>query len=145
MQIQQLTIKNFKKFQECRIEFDPHFNLFVGDHREVGKTRSLTPLPSRWIRGFWACAQPKGQAASTGITSISSLFPNQIPPPSKSSSRQLLRLRVSCKDEPIQWADELLREGGRTTAGRTKEIVSLAEQADHAVNARRRTIDSMPW
>lgn len=35
--------------------------------------------------------------------------------------------------QPIRWARELLREGGKTTTGRTKEIVSLSEQADHAV------------
>ena len=31
------------------------------------------------------------------------------------------------------WRGELLREGGKTTTGQTKEIVSLAEQADQAV------------
>src|SRR5271165_4967297 len=35
--------------------------------------------------------------------------------------------------QPIEWSRELLREGGKTTTGRTKEIASLAEQADHAV------------
>ncbi len=35
--------------------------------------------------------------------------------------------------QPIKWSRELLREGGKTTTGRTKEIASLAEQADHAV------------
>jgi hypothetical protein len=42
--------------------------------------------------------------------------------------------------KPMEWARELLREGGKTTTGRTKEIVFLAEQADHAVREGREIV-----
>ncbi len=62
MQIQQLTIKNFKKFRECRIDFDPHFNLFVGDNA-TGKTSVLDALSiaiDAWFLGMRAAEKAGG-------------------------------------------------------------------------------------
>jgi len=132
VQIQQLTIKNFKKFRECRIEFDPHFNLFVGDNA-TGKTSILDALSiaiDAWFLGMRAAERAGGiDGDEVHLTTIpqldSTTFEKQFP--------ARIEVKGLVQGQLIQWARELLREGGKTTTGRTKEIVSLAEQADHAV------------
>lgn len=132
MQIQQLTIKNFKKFQECRIEFDPHFNLFVGDNA-TGKTSVLDALAiamDSWFLGM-RTAERAGGIDGDHVHLLP--FPQ---PDSTTFEKQFpaaIEAEGLVQGQPIRWARELLREGGKTTTGRTKEIVSLSEQADHAV------------
>jgi predicted ATP-binding protein involved in virulence len=132
VQIQQLTIKNFKKFRECRIDFDPHFNLFVGDNA-TGKTSVLDALSiaiDAWFLGMRA-AEKAGGIDGDQVH----LLP--VPQPDSTTFEKQFPSSIEAKGlvqgQPIQWARELLREGGKTTTGRTKEIASLAEKADHAV------------
>ena len=132
MQIQQLTIKNFKKFRECRIEFDPHFNLLVGDNA-TGKTSVLDALTiaiDAWFLGMRTAEKAGGiDGDDVHLAPIhhpdSTTFEKQFP--------ARIEAKGLVQGKSIEWSRELLREGGKTTTGRTKEIASLAEQADHAV------------
>jgi predicted ATP-binding protein involved in virulence len=132
VQIQQLTIKNFKKFRECRIEFDPHFNLLVGDNA-TGKTSVLDALTiaiDAWFLGMRTAEKAGGiDGDDVHLAPIhhpdSTTFEKQFP--------ARIEAKGLVQGKSIEWSRELLREGGKTTTGRTKEIASLAEQADHAV------------
>jgi predicted ATP-binding protein involved in virulence len=132
VQIQQLTIKNFKKFRECRIEFDPHFNLFVGDNA-AGKTSVLDALAI--AIDSWFLGMRTGERAGGIDGDHVHLLP--FPQPDSTTFEKQFPARIEVKGlvqgQPVEWARELLREGGKTTTGQTKEIVSLAEQADQAV------------
>lgn len=132
MQIQELTIKNFKKFRECRIEFDPHFNLLVGDNA-TGKTSVLDALAiaiDSWFLGM-RTAERAGGIDGDHVHLVA------IPHPDSTTFEKQFTARIEAKGlvqgQRIEWSRELLREGGKTTTGGTKEIASLAEQADHAV------------
>lgn len=133
MQIQQLTIENFKKFRECRIEFDPHFNLLVGDNA-TGKTSVLDALTiaiDAWFLGMRTAEKAGGidgddvHLAPIPHPDSTTFFEKQFP--------ARIEAKGLVQGQSIEWSRELLREGGKTTTGRTKEIASLAEQADHAV------------
>lgn len=132
MQIQQLTIKNFKKFRECRIEFDPHFNLFVGDNA-AGKTSVLDALAI--AIDSWFLGMRTGERAGGIDGDHVHLLP--FPQPDSTTFEKQFPAAIEVhglvQGQPVQWTRQLLREGGKTTTGRTREIVSLAEQADHAV------------
>jgi predicted ATP-binding protein involved in virulence len=132
VQIQQLTIKNFRKFRECRIEFDPRFNLLVGDNA-TGKTAVLDALTiaiDSWFLGMRSAEKAGGIDGDDAH-----LVP--IPHADSTTFEKQFPARIEAKGlvqgQPIEWSRELLREGGKTTTGRTREIASLAEQADHAV------------
>jgi predicted ATP-binding protein involved in virulence len=132
VQIQRLTIKNFKKFRECRIEFDPHFNLLVGDNA-TGKTSVLDALAiaiDAWFLGM-RTAEKAGGIDGDHVHLVA------IPHPDSTTFEKQFPARIEAKGlvqgQPIEWSRELLREGGKTTTGQTREIASLAEQADHAV------------
>jgi predicted ATP-binding protein involved in virulence len=132
VQIQQLTVKNFKKFRECRIEFDPHFNLLVGDNA-TGKTSVLDALAiaiDAWFLGM-RTAEKAGGIYGDEVHLV------PIPHLDSTTFEKQFPARIEAKGlvqgQTIEWSRELLREGGKATIGRTKEIASLAEQADHAV------------
>jgi predicted ATP-binding protein involved in virulence len=132
VQIQELTIKNFQKFRECRIEFDPHFNLLVGDNA-TGKTSvldALTIAVDSWFLGM-RTAEKAGGIDGDDVHLVA------IPHPDSTTFEKQFPARIGTKGlvqgKTIEWSRELLREGGKTTTGRTKEIASLAEQADQAV------------
>ncbi|HET6841084.1 MAG TPA: AAA family ATPase [Candidatus Angelobacter sp.] len=139
MQIQRLTIKNFKKFRECQIDFDPHFNLFVGDNA-TGKTSVLDALAiaiDSWFLGMRTAERAGGiDGKHVNLLAIpqpdSTTFEKQFP--------AVIDVQGLVQGQPIQWVRELLREGGKTTTGRTKEIVSLAEQADQAVREGKKIV-----
>jgi len=132
VQIQQLTIKNFKKFRECRTDFDPHFNLFVGDNA-TGKTSVLDALAiaiDSWFLGMRT-------AERAGGIDLDQIHLIAVPQPDSTTFEKqfpaVIEVKGLVQGQPVGWLRELLREGGKTTTGRTKEIVSLAEQADQAV------------
>jgi predicted ATP-binding protein involved in virulence len=132
VQIDQLTIKNFKKFRECRIEFDPRFNLVVGDNA-TGKTSLLDAIAiavDSWFLGM-RTAEKAGGIDGDHVHLV------PIPQPDSTTFEKQFPARIEVKGlvqgKPIEWARELLREGGKTTTGQTKEIALLAEQADGAV------------
>lgn len=139
MQIQRLTIKNFKKFRECRIDLDPHFNLFVGENA-AGKTSILNALTiaiDSWFLGMRTAERAVGiDGDEVHLLAVpqpdSTTFEKQFP--------VVIEVQAFVQGQSVQWARKLLREGGKTTTGRTKEVVVLAEQADHAVREGREIV-----
>jgi predicted ATP-binding protein involved in virulence len=132
VRIDQLTITNFKAFRHCEIEFDPHFNLLVGDNA-TGKTSVLDALAiaiDAWFLGM-RIGESAGEIDTdevylrTFAHADSTTFEKQFP------SR--IEARGDVLGRSIQWARELSREGGKTTTGEAKEIVNLAKYADGEV------------
>src|SRR5271165_1751906 len=134
VRIDHLTIRNFKGFSSCEIEFNSHFNLVVGDNA-TGKTSVLDALAlavDSWFLGI------RGEEKATGIdTDVvhvaafrhhdSTTFEKQFP--SRIEARGLVL------GQPLEWARELSREGGRTTTAEAKELTRIAEGADATVRS----------
>jgi predicted ATP-binding protein involved in virulence len=132
VRIDQLTITNFKGFRRCEIDFDPHFNLLVGDNA-TGKTSVLDALAiaiDAWFLGMRTAGKAGGidtdevhlvTFAHADTTTFEKQFPSRV------------EIRGVVLGQSTQWARELSREGGKTTTGEAKEIARLAEHADSEV------------
>ena len=132
MRIDRLTIRNFNGFESFEIEFNPHFNLLVGDNAS-GKTSvldALTFLLESWVRGV------QGDEKGGGIPpSYIRLDPRNYED-SRSFERQLpVRLEVSgwVMDKPLTWARQRKHERGGTAYSEAKSIVMAAMEAARAV------------
>jgi predicted ATP-binding protein involved in virulence len=139
VQIQHLTIKNFKKFRECRIDFDPSFNLLVGDNAS-GKTSLLDALAIALDAWFLGMRTAEKAAGIDGDHAHYLTFPQ----PDSTTFEKQFPIRIEAKGlvqgQPVLWARELQREGGKTTSAEAKQIAALAEQADHAVREGREIV-----
>jgi predicted ATP-binding protein involved in virulence len=129
VRIDRLIIFNFKAFRLREINFDPHFNLIVGDNA-TGKTSLLDALAiamDSWFLGMRTAEKAGGIDTghvhlATYLHGDTATFEKQFP------SR--IEARGVVLGDPVNWARELSREGGKTTTGEAKEISSLAERAD---------------
>jgi predicted ATP-binding protein involved in virulence len=134
MRIERLTLQNFKCFESREFEFNPHFNLLVGDNAS-GKSSVLDALAvsiGSWFLGI------RGYQKSPGIDADdvrvvahrhgdSFTFEKRFP------------VRIECSGivlgERISWVRELQREGGRTTSADARSINDAAIEAERQVRA----------
>jgi predicted ATP-binding protein involved in virulence len=134
MQIGRLTIKNFNGFEHREFEFNPHFNLLVGDNA-AGKTSVLDALAvsvGSWFLGLRGFEKSPGIGADEVRVAAhrhldSYTFEKQFP------------ARIECSGlvmgKTVSWVRELQREGGRTTSVDAKAVCDAASDAERRVRA----------
>jgi predicted ATP-binding protein involved in virulence len=134
MRIDHLTIKNFNGFESCEFDFNPRFNLLVGDNA-TGKTTVLDALAvsaGSWFLGL------HGFEKSPGIDPKEVRIAAHPHLDSYTFEKQFVS-RIECSGlvmgKRIRWARELQREGGRTTSADAKEISDAASEAERRVRA----------
>jgi predicted ATP-binding protein involved in virulence len=134
MQIDRLTIQNFRGFQDRELKFDPRFNLLVGDNA-TGKTSVLDALSiavGSWFLGIKGYAEPIGidkddvrveAHAHKDFYTFEKQFPSRI------------EEYGHMGDQSLSWARELTHEGGRTTAKDANDIISVATEAERRLRS----------
>ena len=132
MRIEHLTLKNFNGFGSCELEFNPKFNLLVGDNAS-GKTTVLDALSiavDSWILGI------------TGNEKAGGIDPDQVRvvahrhEDSFSFEKQWpsrIEARGLVMRNQLTWARELSRKGGRTTYAEASNIFGAASGAARKV------------
>jgi predicted ATP-binding protein involved in virulence len=134
MRIDRLKIKNFNGFKDREFDFNPHFNLVVGDNA-AGKTSLLDALAvsvGSWFLGISGLAKGPGiDGAEVRVEAHHHLdiytFEKQFPARIESSGLVM--------GKPIGWIRELKGEGGRTTSVDAKAISDAASDAGRRVRA----------
>ncbi|MGD0832705.1 MAG: AAA family ATPase, partial [Terracidiphilus sp.] len=132
MRIDRLKIQNFNGFGSCEIQFDPHFNLLVGDNGS-GKTSvldALTILLESWVRGI--DGDEKGGGISPGYIRV---VPRAYQD-SQSFERQLpVRIEATgqVQGNPLAWARQRNRERGGTSYLEAKGMAEAAKEAARTV------------
>ncbi len=134
MRIDRLTIDNFNGFDHREFDFDPHFNLLVGDNA-TGKTSVLDALSvalGSWFIGIQGYANVLGiDAKEVRVVAHphqdSCTFEKQFP------SRIATCGLVLGRD--LKWTRELSREGGRTSSVDAKTISTVASEAERRVRS----------
>jgi predicted ATP-binding protein involved in virulence len=134
VRIDHLTIKNFKGFTSCEVDFNSHFNLLVGDNA-TGKTSVLDALAiavDTWFLGI------RGDEKAGGIDS-DQVRVKAFPHPDTTFFEKQFPSRIEARGlvlgRDLQWARELSRDGGRTTTAEAKELTRVAEEADQKVRS----------
>lgn len=132
MRIDRLKIRNFNGFESFEIEFDPHFNLLVGDNAS-GKTSvldALTILLESWVRGI--DGDEKGGGIRPGYIRVvphtysdSPRFERQLP----------VRIEVVglSQGSPLTWARQRNRRLGGTSYLEARGMAEAANEAARAV------------
>jgi predicted ATP-binding protein involved in virulence len=132
VRIDRLTIKNFNGFESSEFNFDPHFNLLVGDNA-TGKTSVLDALSiavDSWFLGM------KGSEKAGGID------PDQVrvvayPHLDGFSFEKQFPARIEAEGvvmgRKLAWARELSHLQGRTTTAEAKGLVGVASETDQMV------------
>jgi len=134
VRIDHLTVKNFNGFDHREFDFNPRFNLLVGDNA-TGKTSVLDALSI--ALGSWFLGIP-GYANILGIDAKevrvvahphqdSCTFEKQFPSRVETCGLVLGR--------DIKWTRELSREGGRTSSVDAKTISTIAGEAERKVRS----------
>lgn len=134
MRIDHLRIKNFKRFSSCEFEFDPQFNLIVGDNA-AGKTSALDALSiavDGWFLGLKG-AQTAGGIDSDHVHVEAQQFGDRVSFEKQFPSRIEASGRVM--GQTLSWSRELNSEKGRTTTGAARDLIDLAGEADRKVRA----------
>ncbi|MBF0332259.1 MAG: AAA family ATPase [Alphaproteobacteria bacterium] len=131
MQIERLTMTNFKGFIECSLNFDAEFNLLVGENG-AGKTSVLDALSvaaGSWLLGLRGYdtrhIRPSDVRLAARRYDGEIRFEEQFPVE--------VRAAGCVAGRRIEWARRLNIPGGRTTFGDAAEIKSAASKADAAV------------
>ncbi len=132
MRIDRLKIQNFNGFESCDIEFNPHFNLLVGDNAS-GKTSVLDAIAillDSWVLGI------KGEETGGGILQDQVRLATHAFEDSFTFEKQFparLEATGEIMERSLTWARELARENGRTTYVEAKTVSSTANDAAHKV------------
>jgi predicted ATP-binding protein involved in virulence len=134
MQVDHLTIENFDGFAHRTFSFNPRFNLLVGDNA-TGKSSVLDALAvavGSWFLGL------RGFEKGPGISPEQVRVTAHAHLDSYTFEKQFAS-RIECDGvvmgQRINWARELQREGGRTTAMNAKAISEAASEAERRVRA----------
>jgi predicted ATP-binding protein involved in virulence len=135
MRIDRLKIQNFNGFESCEIEFNPHFNLLVGDNAS-GKTTVLDALAillDSWILGI------KGNEKGGGIDPHMVRVIVHAYQDSYSFERKFpARLEASGKvmGDSVNWARERKGEKGGTKCIEARTVYSAAREAYRKVHEK---------
>jgi predicted ATP-binding protein involved in virulence len=131
MRIDQLSIKNFKKFADQQFEFHPQFTLLVGENG-AGKTSVLDALAI--AAGIWLAEPPD----TTLIGSRRNILSREIrlEPQTKPDRTQFIeRLPVVVTaigkiagTENLTWTRQIRKTGTRTSNADAKECLSLIQE-----------------
>jgi len=134
VRIDRLTIKNFNGFESCEFNFDPHFNLLVGDNA-TGKTSVLDALSiavDSWFLGI------KSSERASGID------PDQVrvvpyPYLDSVSFEPQFPTRIEAQGlvvgQELSWARELSHPKGRTTTAEAHALTKVASETDQKVRS----------
>lgn len=134
MRIDHLTIKNFNGFDLREFDFNPAFNLLVGDNAS-GKTSVLDALSvavGSWFIGLRGYAFPPGitpQEVRIVAHPYQDVYTFEKQFPSRIEARGLVM------EKGLAWTRELSREGGRTRSPDVKGISDAASEAERRVRA----------
>ena len=128
MHIQQLTIKNFRKFESLTLKFDPNFNLIVGVNAS-GKTSIMEALSiaiGSWFlgidgsatRSIWSEADVRLKEINLGgIKTFEPQYPIRVE-------------TVGCvENKIISWVRSIEGKGRKTTHGGASSIKTMAAEA----------------
>lgn len=134
MRIDQLTLKNFRCFEERTFAFHPQFTLVVGVNG-TGKTALLDALAtalSTWFIGLSTAPRPRSvDNADVRMhceqTESGYRYPEHWP------VRVDAIGRVPGCPEPLAWAREKVKAGGNTRYGEAGELLAVARAADTAL------------
>ncbi len=134
MRIDHLTIKNFNGFDRREFDFNPAFNLLVGDNAS-GKTSVLDALSvavGSWFIGLRGYAVPPGitpEEVHTVAYPHQDIYTFEKQFPSRIEARGLVM------EKGLAWTRELSREGGRARSPNVKGISDVASEAERRVRA----------
>lgn len=132
MQIERLTLQNFRGFDQREFHFHPRFNLLIGENAS-GKSSLLDALGitvGAWFLGIPGLNKPPGiEPGDVRVVSHRHIdsysFEKQFP------------ARVECvgrvMGKSLTWARELRSEGGHTTSVDAKGVADVARQAEAEV------------
>ncbi|MGC9224304.1 MAG: AAA family ATPase [Terracidiphilus sp.] len=132
MRIDQLTLRNFNGFEDCSIDFDPHFTLLVGDNG-AGKTSvldAISILLDSWILGI------KGDEEGGGISPGYVRLKEIVKGDSRRFEPQLscaLTAKGSILNQPVNWTRERAKMEGRTRYVDAKHVSKLARETGERV------------
>ena len=134
MRIDHLTVENFNGFDHREFDFNPQFNLLVGENA-AGKTSVLAALSvalGRWFLGITGYANILGiDAKEVRVVAHphqdSYTFEKQFPSRIETCGQVLGR--------ELKWTRELIREGGKTSSVDAKTISTVASGAERRVRS----------
>lgn len=127
MKIDQITLKNFRGFEEITIPFDPHFNLIIGDNGS-GKSailEALTIAMGSFFLGIKDTDSRNIKDSDIRLVSYKNSEEPQFP------VEIITNGTVNGKD--IEWTRHRLSSEGSTRADKAKVIKLIAEQLDKSV------------
>lgn len=125
MRIDEITVQNFKKFEQFSLTLHPHFTLLAGDNGS-GKTSILDALAV--AAGIWLAEVPDSDL----VNSRRNILPNEIRLEAASIGdrtqfRQCLPVKVTAKGEiggqGLAWTRQIRSTGGRTSNVEAKEAL----------------------
>jgi len=135
VRIDRLRITNFKRFASCEFEFDPQFNLIVGDNAS-GKTSALDALSiavDGWFLGLRG-AQTAGSIYTEHVHVDTQRFEDKVNFEKQFPAR--IEASGQVMGQNLTWSRELNSEKGRTTTNNVKNLVNVAQEADRKVRAK---------
>ena len=129
MKINQLKLKNFRGFQEISIDFQPHFNIIIGDN-SCGKTAALEGLAiavASFFLGIDGISSRDIQSDDCRLVNYKNHIEPQFP------------VQVECwgilAGESLAWLRERKGKHNKTTVVKAKNIKAVAQKIQDEVRA----------
>lgn len=138
MRIDELHVKGFRCFTDSTFQFNPQFNLIVGNN-QAGKTSILEAVAvaaGAWLQGI------RGLDRRNLTQEDVQMRPKFKPDDGRFISfEEAETTSVAAKGvvlgQPLQWARDVKGRKGRTTSINAKKLISLAEESATNVRAGR--------